>query len=135
MSHNHPDHWFGSEVFAKNTPIATIAGVKADLESGGMRYVKRKQNNPKMKDVTPATVIIPDREIVLGVQHWDGLEVIVEEYKGHESHHSMLIKIPSMGVMIGQDLFYNNMFLVASDRTRNQNWVNILEGFIADGAK
>ena len=31
--------------------------------------------------------------------------------------------------MIGQDLFYNNVFLVASERKRNENWIRILKSF------
>lgn len=134
LSHNHPDHWFGAEIFATDTPIAAIASVTADLETGGMRYVKIMQGNLDMKDNTPTEVIVPSQKIELGVQNWDGLEVVVEEYTGHEAHHSMLIKIPSIGVMIGQDLFYNNMFLVASDRERSKNWRALLAEFAAGEA-
>ena len=127
LSHNHPDHWFGAEKFAGDVPIATSANVRADLKSGGMRYIKIMAKNPKMKGIVPTEVIVPSAEITLGKQTWDGLEVIVEEIAEQESHHSLLIKIPSLGVMIGQDLFYNNNFLVASERTRNANWQKILE--------
>ncbi|MGF1761625.1 MBL fold metallo-hydrolase [Photobacterium sagamiensis] len=134
LSHNHPDHWFGSEIFASKTPIATISSVKADLARGGMRYIKIKNKNLKMKGDIPTQVIFPNKEIKLGVQKWDGLTVVVEEYDGHEAHHSMLIKIPSMGVIIGQDLFYNNMFLVASNRERNKKWRALLQDFSVDEA-
>ena len=126
LSHNHPDHWFGAQVF-DGTPIATSKNVTADLASGGMRYIKIVSKNPKMKDSVPAAVVVPTQELALGAQNWDGLDVIVEEYPDQESHHSLLIKIPSAGVMIGQDLFYNNMFLVASERSRNVNWRNLLQ--------
>ncbi len=134
LSHNHPDHWFGAEAFEGKTPIATISSVKADLASGGMRYIKIMNKNPKMKGDIPTQVVVPNKEIKLGVQKWDGLTVVVEEYEGHEAHHSMLIKIPSMGIMIGQDLFYNNMFLVASERERNKTWRALLEDFSVDEA-
>ena len=135
LSHNHPDHWFGAEKFAGNVTIATSANIAADLKSGGMRYVKGVAKNPKMKGIIPTEVIIPSAEITLGKQTWDGLEVIVEELVDQESHHSLLIKIPSIGVMIGQDLFYNNNFLVASERKRNANWQKILESMQTNEAE
>lgn len=135
LSHNHPDHWFGAEKFAGDVPIATSANVKADLKSGGMRYIKIMAKNPKMKGITPTEVIVPNAAIALGKQTWDGLEVIVEEIADQEAHHSLLIKIPSIGVMIGQDLFYNNNFLVASERSRNKNWQKVLENLQANETK
>ncbi len=134
LSHNHPDHWFGAQVFATNgTPIIASKSTIADLEKGGGRFIKIMKK--KLKDDMPDSVIKPNATLALGKHNWDGLDVIVEEYAEHESHNSILIKIPSYGVMIGQDLFYNNMFLVASERKRNQNWANILESFNNDEAK
>jgi hypothetical protein len=135
LSHNHPDHWFGAEIFAGDAPIATSANVMADLKSGGTRYIKIMQKNPKMKGITPTEVIKPTEEIALGKQTWDGLEVIVEEIADQEAHHSLLIKIPAYGIMIGQDLFYNRFFLVASERSRNKNWQKVLASLQANEAK
>jgi len=127
LSHNHPDHWFGAERFVDISQIATSANIKEDLKNGGGRYIKIMKD--RMKDQIPDVVIVPTQMIALGKQSWDGLEVIVEEHAEQESHHSLLIKIPAHGVMIGQDLFYNNMFLVASERKRNKNWRDLLQKF------
>lgn len=127
LSHNHPDHWFGAEVFAKEAPIVTSDKVAEDLEKGGMRYIKILKK--RLKDDMPTEVIKAEGSLALGKHTWDGLEVVVEAYYDHESHSSIVIKIPQHGVMIGQDLFYNEKFLVASDRKRNQNWIEILEKF------
>ena len=40
LSHNHPDHWFGAEIFSAKTPIVTTANIASDLKKGGMRYIK-----------------------------------------------------------------------------------------------
>ena len=126
LSHAHPDHWFGSEIF-KDTKIVSTQGVKTDLKNHGERYIKIMK--PKLKDNMPDNVIILDEIINLGNKNWDGLNVILEEYTEHESHHSIAIKIPKYGVMIGQDLFYHNTHLVASDKNRNKNWAKILKSF------
>ena len=134
LSHNHPDHWFGAEIFAGDkTPVLASANTAADLAKGGGRYIKVMKK--KLKDDMPNSVIKPTGVVKLGAQSWDGEEVIVEEYTEHESHNSILIKLPKHGVMIGQDLFYNNMFLVASERKRNMNWIEVLKGFQAKEAK
>ena len=135
LSHNHPDHWFGTTVFKGMAPIATSKNIASDLEHGGMRYIKIIGKNPKMKGSVPDKVVVPSQEIKLGKQTWDGLEVVVEEHPEQESHHTLLIKIPSQGIMIGQDLFYNGFFLVASERKRNKNWRNLLQRFLDNEAK
>ena len=133
LSHNHPDHWFGAQVFATKTSIATSRNVMSDLNKGGARYIKILKK--KLKDEVPDKVIVPSVELSLGKHNWDGLELIVEEHVEQESHHSLLIKIPAYGIMIGQDLFYNKMFLVASERKRNRNWQKLLAGFRDNEAK
>lgn len=134
LSHNHPDHWFGAQVFANaGIPVIASKNTIADLKKGGARYIKVMKK--KLKDNMPKSVIEPSEELTLGKHNWDGLDVVVEEYSEHESHNSILIKIPDYGVMIGQDLFYNNLFLVASDRKRNQNWIKILNSFKGNEAK
>lgn len=127
LSHNHPDHWFGSEKFKGLAPFATSQNVSNDLKNGGGRYIKIL--NKKLKGQLPSEVIIPDQILTLGAHRWDDLRVIIEETSEQESHHSLVIKIPSLGVIIGQDLIYNNMFLVASERERNQHWIKILKDF------
>jgi glyoxylase-like metal-dependent hydrolase (beta-lactamase superfamily II) len=135
LSHNHPDHWFGARVFENAVPVATSKNITADLKNGGMRYIKIMSKNPKMAGNVPDKVVVPSQEIPLGKQSWDGLEVVVEEHAEQESHHSLLIKIPSHGIMIGQDLFYNGFFLVASERSRNGNWRNLLQSLLDNETK
>jgi glyoxylase-like metal-dependent hydrolase (beta-lactamase superfamily II) len=132
LSHSHPDHWFGYPIF-KDVPIVTTAGVMADLDNRGADYIKRLQK--KMAKIIPTKPVKPLATIKLGEQNWDGLDVIVEQYTEQEAHHSILIKIPQHKIMIGQDLFYNNMHLVASERSRNNNWIKILQSFQKNDAK
>ncbi len=134
LSHNHPDHWFGSQVLAQIAPVATSRNVADDLKHGGGRYLKGPLAK-RLKDNMPGEVIVPSETVALGEQTWDGVNVVVEEFPEHEAHHSLVIKLPDHGVMIGQDLFYNEMFLVASERQRNKNWVRILRNFQKSEAK
>ena len=135
LSHNHPDHWFGAQFLKGMAPIATSKNVMADLKNGGGRYIKIMANNPKMKGSLPDKVVVPDQELPLGKQNWDGLEVVVEEHAEQEAHNTLLIKIPAHGIMIGQDLFYNGFFLVASERKRNKNWRELLHKLYHNEAK
>lgn len=120
LSHNHPDHWFGTERLKGVAPIATSQNVIDDLKTGGGRYLKVLKK--KLKGQLPEKVVVPDQTLALGAQQWDGLEVILEEFPEQEAHHTLIVKIPSLGVLIAQDMVYNNMFLVASERSRNQHW-------------
>ena len=133
LSHNHPDHWFGAQVLENIAPIASSEQVANDLKTGGGRYIKLMAK--KLGEDMPSAVIVPSERITLGAQNWDGLEVIVEEYAEQEAHHSTLFKLPLHKIIIGQDMFYNNMFLVASEKERNKNWLKILENFAENEAK
>ena len=132
LSHAHPDHWFGYPIF-EGTPIITTPGVISHLEDRGQEYIEILK--PRMGEIIPDEVVPAKGEIKLGKQNWDGLEVILEEYAEHEAHYSIVIKIPEYGVMIGQDLFYNDMHLVAPDRNRNKNWAKLLESFDKNEAR
>jgi len=132
LSHSHPDHWFGYTEF-NNTPIVTTSAVVEDLGKRGQEYIDIMK--PKFGALIPEIVVPAKADIKLGKQDFDGLEVILEEYTEQESHNSILIKIPKYGIMIGQDLFYNNMHLVASNRDRNKNWAKILASFDENEAK
>jgi len=131
LSHNHPDHWFGYRYF--NVVPLTTPGVKDDLDNRGEEFIQIMK--PRMKDAMPDKVVTVDTSLKLGEHNWDGLRVIVEEYREHESHHSVVLKLPDYGVIVGQDLFYKDSHLVASNLDRNKNWVALLEGFIENEAK
>lgn len=132
LSHAHPDHWFGAETFAADTAIATSANVAENLAEIGPGYAKSMQD--RMGGMIPTDVIVPTQTIALGAQNWDGLDVIVEEFIDQESHVSLMIRLPEQGVMIGQDMFYNSLYLVASDREHNANWIEILQGLETETA-
>jgi len=132
LSHAHPDHWFGADVFS-GEKIVTTKGIQVDLKNRGAEYIKILK--PKLKSSIPDRVVKIDDTISTGAKNWDGLKVVLEEYTEQESHHSILIKIPEYGIMIGQDLFYHGMHLVASERSRNKNWAKILKSFDENEAK
>lgn len=133
LSHNHPDHWFGAEKLADLGPIITTKAVKKDLDEGGERFLKIL--GKRLAGNMPTSVIKADDSLSLGPQKWDDLDVIIEQYEEQEAHHSVAIKIPKLKVIIGQDLFYNNNFLVASEQTRNQHWKALLQQFLKNDSK
>jgi glyoxylase-like metal-dependent hydrolase (beta-lactamase superfamily II) len=131
ISHAHPDHWYGYPIF--DAPTVTTPNVVEDLAFLGPIFLKI--HTPKMGKIIPKKVVPAKPIVKLGKQNWDGLEVIVEEYANQEAPHSILIKIPEYGVLIGQDLFYNDVHLVAGNRENNKNWVKILASFNENEAK
>lgn len=130
LSHAHPDHWFGYPHFA--VTATTTENVKAHLDERGQEYIDMLS---KKLDELPSKPITVAANLQLGKQNWDGLNVIVEEYINQESLASVVVKIPQYGIIIGQDLFYNDAHLVAPNLERNQNWIAILEDFKANEAK
>ncbi len=132
LSHAHPDHWFGAEIF-KGVKITTTKNIVKDINKDGKGYINRLKK--MMPGIIPTQIIKSQSDVVLGAQSWDGLDVIVEEYQEQEAHNSIVVKIPEYGVLIGQDLFYKDTHLVASSQSGNSNWINILESFDKNEAK
>ncbi len=126
LSHAHPDHWFGAEVF-EEIPVVTSKKIASDLSKMGQTYIDGLK--PVLGEIIPDSVIAVRDDVVLGSQDLDGLNIVIEEYADQEAPHSLAIKIPEYGVFIGQDLFYHDTHLVAPNRDGNKNWAKLLEGF------
>lgn len=127
ISHSHPDHWFGSEVF-KGTDIYAIKEVKDEIENMGDFYVNVKQGINQKEKLVPTSKTVPNKILEEGNLTIDGLKLVVKKVKGTESDTITLIEIPKDKVLVAQDVIYNNTHLFIAQSDENKiNWINTLK--------
>lgn len=125
LSHEHPDHWYGGNLF-KDVPFTSTAtvlkNIQTQIDSGAV-----KGNAEVMGAEVPAEPHVPDGKLVLGSQTIDGVTLEIEAKTNAESPEELVIRIPEAGAIIVQDLLYNGVhYFPGLDR---QNWLTILESF------
>jgi glyoxylase-like metal-dependent hydrolase (beta-lactamase superfamily II) len=119
LSHWHPDHVLGISQFS-GIPFLTTPDIADDCEKHKGTYVNRKQ---QFKDDTPLT--LPVGELPIGEGSWDGVPVIIAQVDNCESEHALTFHFPEAGLMIVQDLMFNNAH--AFPMGNHPNWIEKLE--------
>ena len=128
ISHAHPDHWFGLE-FYQEYPIYSLKETRQVIEKAGDAMIKG--NKAKMGDMVTDLKVVPSHIIREGKETIDGLEYIFEKVKDAEAGVQLLIKIPELKVLIGQDLFYNDAHLFIGQGAFD-GWLKIMEDLKKD---
>jgi glyoxylase-like metal-dependent hydrolase (beta-lactamase superfamily II) len=125
LSHAHPDHWSGANLFADTPFISTAsiaAAVQADIDNGG---VEQRAGLVGESEV-PAEPRVPEGVLETGETSIAGLTFEIESVANAEAPEQLIIRLPDLGTVIVQDLLYNNAhFFPGVDRA---NWITILEG-------
>ncbi|MDX2139446.1 MAG: MBL fold metallo-hydrolase [Chloroflexota bacterium] len=130
LSHAHPDHWSGGNIFADVPFVSTAAiaqGVQADIDGGG---VAQRAGLVGESEV-PAEPRVPEAGIEAGALTIDGVNFDIQIYDNVEAPQQLVVRLPDHGVVVAQDLVYTNAhFFPGIDRA---NWISILEGLRAAG--
>lgn len=119
LSHWHPDHILGASQFADREFVTTV-DVANDCEKNLQTYVARKE---MFKDSTPLNK--PKGVLEKGTMQWDGVDVIVDQIDGCEAEHMATFHFPEAGLMIVQDLMFNNVHTFPLGN--HERWIAALE--------
>lgn len=127
ISHSHPDHWFGSELFA-DTKIYALKEVKDEIEQLGDSIIRNYQFINQSAPLVPVKKTVPKYILEEGKLTIDGLDVVVKKVTGTEADTITMIEIPKDKVLIAQDVVYSDchIFLAQNDSDR-ANWIKTLE--------
>jgi glyoxylase-like metal-dependent hydrolase (beta-lactamase superfamily II) len=125
LSHPHPDHFLGANQF-EDVPFVTTeaiaGGVQGFVESGGIGQVMQLVGESEM----PAEPRLPEGSLTVGDLTVDGVSFSLENVTNAEAPDQLIVRVPDAGVVVLQDLLYNNMhFFPGVDRA---NWIATLEG-------
>jgi glyoxylase-like metal-dependent hydrolase (beta-lactamase superfamily II) len=107
VSHDHPDHWFGSATF--EAPIYALQATKDAIAAAGEAMAVNSHAN--LGGLVPAHAIIPTHVVTPGEETIDGVRFVFEQFDGVESEALLVISAPDAGIVFAQDLVYNNLHL------------------------
>ncbi|NEA98083.1 MBL fold metallo-hydrolase [Streptomyces sp. SID13726] len=121
VTHAHPDHYNGAARFG--VPVHALARVREQIVARGDSDLPTGQVIP-VSEFTPSVAVIPGTEVI------DGVPFVFEAVSGGEAADELLIKLPEQGVLIAQDLVYNDvhLYLGNNDITGWQRAVDTLAG-------
>jgi len=108
VTHSHPDHWFGLEYF-DDLSIYSLEETKAEISKLGDMIIDSKK--PVLGDLVTDKKVVPNLVQKTGSEEIDGLTYIFEKVLDAEAGVQLLIKMPSLKIVIAQDLVYNQVHL------------------------
>jgi len=102
ISHAHPDHYAGASEW--NAPIVSLPVVREAI-------IARGDVTDPTGRVVPVGSVTPEASIEPGDELIDGTRFSFELLTGGEAHDQLLITLPDHGILVAQDLVYNNVHL------------------------
>ena len=121
ISHEHPDHFFGAATF--DAPIYALAEVKAAIEAAGDTMAAN--NHANYGDFVPSKATKPDETVEPGEETIDGVRVEFRKVENAEAAANLTFALPDQGLIITQDLAYNQVHLFVADQ-RFGDWTSDL---------
>ncbi|MEM7536024.1 MAG: MBL fold metallo-hydrolase [Chloroflexota bacterium] len=127
ITHEHPDHFLGSEAFA-DLDIYALAEVAAAIEAIGQAEIDEKQAD--FGDAIASTFVVP---MVLepGTMEIDGVTFEFEMVKDAEAEFQVVTKLPDYGVVSVGDIVYSGVHLILAGAP--PTWTEALENLKAEG--
>lgn len=121
VTHSHPDHWFGLELF-KNVPIYSLKKTAQEIEELGDVIIKSKK--PVLGDLVTDSKTVPDHNIVPNTSETiDGVTYRYEKIDQAEAGVQLLIRLKDQNVLIVQDLGFNKVHLFIGQQAF-ASWIN-----------
>lgn len=129
VSHNHPDHFSGLEVFA-DLPIHAGQGTAYALGNWGKGIMdfKRQTLGPRAEQYA-SSLPLPTATITPGSETVDGVELVFSPVYNTEQAEMMTVEIPADRILIAADLIYNGVHPVVGDR--NPQRERMFDGWVA----
>ncbi|GAA4465354.1 MBL fold metallo-hydrolase [Nibrella saemangeumensis] len=136
ISHCHPDHWAGLEVFP-DAPVYARSETIFEIQNYGQGMLDSK--TPQFGDAVTKVITMPTNVLDIESEELDGLQLNYVKLTDTESVYSVMIKIPQLKVLIAQDTVYNGVYPYFGDRDYYtkaycfDTWTAILEELKAEG--
>lgn len=121
VSHAHPDHYLGLAEFADIPSFALRSTIDQISETGVAALEESKE---LIGAASVDMLVIPSTPLPTGLMENDGLEYKLTEVSNAESKTQLIIEIPSIDVIIVQDLVYNGAHPYISGKV--DDWIKIL---------
>jgi glyoxylase-like metal-dependent hydrolase (beta-lactamase superfamily II) len=126
LSHRHPDHWFGLGTAFNDIAIFALPETISFIKEHG--EASRKDHLPKMGDLAPDKIVVPQNVVKPGEEIIDGVRYIFREVLNTEIDFLLTIGLPEIGVYIAQDLIYSGTHLYLTQY--RENWIRVLQSML-----
>ncbi|MEM7134211.1 MAG: MBL fold metallo-hydrolase [Chloroflexota bacterium] len=126
ITHEHPDHFLGSEVFA-DVDIYALAEVAAKIEEIGQAEVDEKQ--AQFGDAIASSYVVP-ATLEAGTSEIDGVTFEFEVVMNAEAEIQVVTKLPAYGVVAVGDIVYSGLHLILAGNP--PTWIEALENLKAE---
>jgi glyoxylase-like metal-dependent hydrolase (beta-lactamase superfamily II) len=126
VTHYHPDHLLGAAAF--RMPIHALAEVKAKIEAVGDRVAS--EEHEKFPDAIPSHAERPSLIVKPGFETIDGVRFEFILLQHAETENALMIGFPDHGILITQDLIYNNVHVFLGERSFD-TWAAALKHYQA----
>ena len=112
ITHYHPDHLLGAPAFS--CPVHALASVAARIDAVGDRIAA--EEHEKLGDVIPLHAERPSRIVSPGIEVVDGVRFEFLHLRHAETQDALMVGLPDHGVLITQDLPYNDVHVFIDER-------------------
>jgi glyoxylase-like metal-dependent hydrolase (beta-lactamase superfamily II) len=128
ISHDHPDHYLGmGDAFAE-VEVYALKEIKESIEQNGEHILAEKRS--AFGPLIASKLKSPNHVVALGMEVIEGVTFIFEKVEGAESGAALVIKLPELGVLIAQDVVYNNTHLFIAGPTAT--WKAAMEQILGE---
>lgn len=128
ISHAHPDHFFGAAAF--KAPVYALPGTSAAIAAMGETMLAT--NKALAGDFVPDHISAPTEPVAPGIEVIDGVTFEFIEIADSEADSILAIALPAEGVVLAQDVVYNNLHLYIAEK-HFEGWKAAVEQLRARG--
>lgn len=122
ITHEHPDHFLGSEAFS-DRPIYALKAVSDLIAANGDAEVAEKQGDFGADNIA-STYVIP-QVVEPGTVLIDGITFELDRVLNAEAATQLVVKLPDHGVILTGDIVYSGVHLILAGQI--DTWSNALE--------
>ncbi len=122
ITHEHPDHFLGSEAFA-DLPVFALPEVIELIEEVGQAEIDEKQGDFGAEAIA-SSFVVPEA-VEPGEVEIDGQTFVLERVVDAEAKNQLVIRIPDAGVVATGDIVYHDVHLVLAGDPAS--WTTALE--------
>ncbi len=126
ITHEHPDHFLGSEAFA-DVPVFALAETSALIAEVGQAEIDEKQ--AQFGDAIASIFVTPE-VLEPGTMEIDGVTYDVSLVKDAEAEFQLVTKLPDYDVAFVGDIVYSGVHLIMAGMP--PTWIAALEDLKAD---
>lgn len=130
ITHEHPDHFLGSEAF-NDRPVFALQAVSDLIAQNGDAEVAEKQGDFGTDNIA-STYVVP-QIAVPGAVTIDGVAFLLEEILDAEAATQLVVKLPDHGVVATGDIVYSGVHLILAGQT--DTWTTALQGLASDSGQ